>query len=77
MSSTVNRVIDSAEHKAAAVSHGVKETAHHATAKAEWEAAKNPNLSAGDRISHAAGAAGDKIKEGVEGAGRKYEEMRS
>jgi len=77
MSSTVNRVIDSVEHKASAATHGIKEVGHHASANAQWEAAKNPNLPAGDRASNAAGAAGEKVKEGMEAAGRKYEEMRS
>jgi len=77
MSSSLNRAMDSAEHKASAVSHGIKETGHHASADAQWEAAKNPNLSAGQRISNAAGAAGEKMKEGVEATGRNYEQMRS
>ena len=77
MSSNLNRAVDSAEHKVAAVSHGIKETGHHASANAQWEAAKNPNLTAGQRISNAAGAAGEKMKEGAEATGRNYEEMRS
>jgi hypothetical protein len=73
----MNRTIDSAEHKAKACEHGVKEVAHGAKGDAHWEAAKNPNLSAGTRINQAGQAASEKMKEGAEALGRNYENMRS
>jgi len=73
----MNRAIDSAAHQLKSVEHGVKEAAHGAKAEAHWEAAKNPNLSAGTRINQASSAATEKVKEGVETGKRNYEDLRS